>query len=227
MNITIEQCEHKEIKQVRDVLYLDGKQYKNNDILLGFIYDFFVEGRLHINESNSYFLQHVKEGSRPSFGAMLNFNKSWEFSVQNSQTFTSNVKLFNYKKEPDFNIKELELKYPIPNFIIDGYGNFMKKSKNQIFFKLKNVQHCCGATILSDFKENNSNIYNLSNEEIKEVDSFLKNNMTSNKIAYLLKNEESEAITFLTEKLNFKVIDEFINKNTFNNIKILSRNDAL
>lgn len=226
MDITIEQCEHEEIKKVSNVLYLDDKQYKNNDILLGFINDIFVEGRLHINESNLYFLQHLENGSRPNSGAMLNFSKSWEFSVNTSQTFTSDVKLFNYKKEPDFNIEELELKYPIPNFIIDGYNNFVKKSGNQILFRLKDFPHCCGAIILSDFRKNNNNVYNLSDEEIKEIDSFLKNNMTSNKIVYLLKNKESEAITFLTEKLNFKIIDEFKNKNTFNIIKILSRNDT-
>ena len=227
MEITIEQCENKRIKKINNILYLDDKRYKDNDILLGFINNVFVEGRLHISESNLYFLQNLKNGSRPVHGLISNFSKSWQFGVEDFQGFTSNVKLFNYKKETDFNIEELELKYPITNFITDSYSNFIERSTNNILFKLKQVPHCCGAVILSDFRENEafSLEYDFSEEEIKELNFILKKNMTTNKIAYLLKEKESKAIEFLVEKLNFKIIDEFKNNNTGNSIQILSRND--
>jgi hypothetical protein len=227
MEITIKQCEHKEVKKEGNVLYLDGCKYNDGDIIVGFIEKRYFEGRICITKERNHLLQNAKDGSRPDNSyKMLNFTKSWEFSVSSNSEFTSGVSLFNYKKESEFNINELELKFPLPNFMIDGYNRFVKKSGDNSLFQLTPIAHCCGATLLSDFKSNEeAEVYNVLDEEIVEIDLILRTNMTSNKIAYLLKTNESAAIAFLTEKLNFKIIDEFKNKNTSRTIQILSRND--
>ena len=101
--------------------------------------------------------------------------------------------------------------------------------KNKDVFKISSIPDCCGATLLSQFRRDglkSSPKYVYSDSEINEIDQFLKNTLTSNKIAYLLKNEESQAIEFLINKLNFKIVDEFKNSNTSNLIQLLSRNDT-
>lgn len=226
MNITIEQSEHKEVKYIKNVLYLDDNEYKENDIIIGFIKGDYVEGRLIKGDEYFYFAQNLKNGSKPDDGCTFNFKYSWSFRVEKN-TFNSGVRLFNYKKEDNFDIKELELKYPIPTFKLDKYHIFRNISSNKELFKTSPIPECCGATLFSSFKRNSSNEeYKYSEIEIDEINQFLKYNITSNKIAYLLKESESQAINFLINKLNFKIVDEFKNSNTSNIIQLLSRNDT-
>ena len=228
MDITIKQCEQEEIKIIENVLFLDNNEYRIGEIIIGFIESKKVEGRLYIFENNLYFLQNLKNGASPPSGNKLNFKYSWSFSKR-SNSFTSGVKLFNYKKEKDFNIEKLELKYPKPTFMMDSYSVLRKTSTNKDVFKISSIPDCCGATLLSQFRRDglkSSPKYVYSDSEINEIDQFLKNTLTSNKIAYLLKNEESHAIEFLINKLNFKIVDEFKNSNTSNLIQLLSRNDT-
>lgn len=228
MKITIKQCGHKKVELKNDVLYLDDNAYKSGDIIIGFINKESVEGRLYIFENNLYFLQNLKNGASPPLGNKLNFKYSWSFS-KIDKSFSEDVKLFNYKKEKDFNIEKLELKYPKPTFMMDSYSVLRKTSTNRDVFKISPIPDCCGATLLSQFRRDSlksSPEYVYSDLETNEIDQFLKNNITSNKIAYLLKNEESQAIEFLINKLNFKIVDEFKNSNTQNIIQLLSRNDT-
>lgn len=226
MEITIDQCKHTKIEITKNGLYLDNNEYKTGEIIIGFIESKDVEGRLYILENKLYFLQNKKYGSAPESGDKLNFKYGWNFSVVGN-LFTCDVKLFNYKKEKDFNIEELELKYPKPTFMLDNYSYLRQTTTNKNLFKLSPIPECCGATLLNNFRRDNTDFnpeYIYSDLEINEINQYLKN-MTTNKIAYLLVSTESQAITFLTEKLNFKIIDEFRNSNTSNLIQLLSRND--
>lgn len=226
MKITIEQCEHKEVKCIKNVLYLDDNGYKENDIIIGFIERDYVEGMLIKEGEYFYFAQNTKNGSKPRDGGTINFKYSWCFKVEKN-TFNYGVKLFNYKKEDNFDIKELELKYPIPTFKLDKYNIFRNISSNKELFRTSPIPECCGATLFSSFRRNSRNEeYQYSEIEINEINQFLKHNITSNKIAYLLKENESQAINFLVNKLNFKIVDEFKNSSTSNIIQLLSRNDT-
>lgn len=226
MKITIKQCEHKEIKIIENVLYLDNETYKAGEIIIGFIDDNYIEGRLLVLGRDMYFLQNTYNGSRPErVYDFYGFKYSWSFS-EGANSFSSGLNLFNYKKEKDFNIEELELKYPLPSFAIDKYSVFRQLSSSKNLFNLSPIAECCGATLLCYFRRDGcDNEYLYSESEVNEINQYLKNSMTSNKIAYLLKENESQAISFLVEKLNFKIIDEFKNSNTGNYIQILSRND--
>ena len=60
MKITIKQCEHKEVKCIKNVLYLDDNEYKENDIIIGFIEKDYVEGRLIKGDEYFYFVKNIK-----------------------------------------------------------------------------------------------------------------------------------------------------------------------
>ena len=178
MDITIKQCEQEEIKIIKNVLFLDNNEYRIGEIIIGFIESEKVEGRLYIFENNLYFLQNLKNGSSPPSRNKLNFKYSWSFSKR-GESFNSDVKLFNYKKEKDFNIEKLELKYPKPIFMIDNYSVLRKTSTNRDVFKILPIPECCGATLLNSFRRNSivNPEYVYSDLETNEIDQFLKNNL--------------------------------------------------
>jgi len=228
---------HKKIEITKKGLVIDGYVYKIGDKIIGFIQDTFIEGFLYISNNSDtqlFFLQNKKNGLKPNGydslpKDLISLGMSWTFSIINNNSFTDDVEIINYKKLSDkddsITMDEMIQQVLDSRITIDTYGYLLyKKTK---LFKVSGFPDCCGSSILYSFPRNNErNINQLLNENgIKVLNNYLIQKLASNKIVYLLKNKESESINFLIEKLNFKIVSEFINKNTKNEIVVLLRND--
>jgi len=233
MNITLKDTQHEKVERSGNSIIIDGCVYHNHNVIIGFIEDTYVEGRLVIEEKNLNFVQNEVAGSKPNNKDTVGFKYGWNFNINlydsPKYSFISGVSLYNYKKNKNFNIQELEDKYPFPELYFNKYDRLYHKTSNISFFKVKEIEKCCGAVLLYDFNMDYTGIKekydSLTDEHIEDINNYIKNNLNSNKIVYLLTKSEQRSIDFLIEKLNFVIKDTFINKNTKNEIVILSRND--
>jgi len=231
MNIKKEQIQ-KEPCQIKDNSLIIGEQsYYTNDIVIGYISNQYFEGRILVGINGITLLQNeTNTGVLAEKYNNLGFKYMYTSGLY-GDVLGSGVLLYNYKKDETTieNIKLLNEKYPLPNLHINKYGRLISLKHSCTFFRVKEIELCCGAVLLYDFPRrylyNSHSCYDKLNEEdIAELNDYIEKYLNTNKICYLLKDSESESINFLTKHLKFKIVDEFTNKNTANKLKILSRN---
>lgn len=222
-----------EIKE--GILYLNNNPYGNGETIIGTIKGTEIRGVLRICESaighNTCYFCHTDpnyKGSKPEDKNTFGFPYSWIFNKLTDESFTENVILFDYKgKKMDIEKFKINKHFCIEkgNEVILAVYENNKITEGSTLFKFRQIENCCGAILLHNFQNNSpyENYDLLKKEELDAISTYLTNTKT-NKIAYLLKIKESNAINLL-EKLNFKIVNEFTNSNTANKIAILLRNN--
>jgi hypothetical protein len=228
MNITKKQIKNETYTIGNNKLTIGEQSYFTNDIVFGFIFNTYFEGRIIIREhSLTIYQNQIKTGNVVNNN--LGFSDAYSFSLFNGN-MPRNLLLYNYKNDKDNEyVKILNEKYPLPNLHINKYGGLVNLKHNITLFKTKEIEKCCGAVLLYDFprkyRDEDSNYSEFTKEDIDELDDYMAKYLNTNKICYLLESSEMDSIDFLTKNLKFKIVDDFKNKNTANNLSILSRNN--
>jgi len=228
MNITKKEIKKEPYILDNNRLTIGEQHYFTNDIVYGFIFDKYFEGRIVLQPmSITIFQNEINTGN--TVNNNLGFKYAYSFSVFGGQ-ISNSLLIYNYKKDNNNEyIKLLNEKYPLPNLHINKYGGLINLKHNTVLFKTKEIEKCCGAVLLYDFprkyRDTESNYSEFTKEDIDELDDYMTKYLNTNKICYLLESTEMDSIEFLTKNLKFKVVDDFKNKNTGNNLSILSRNN--
>lgn len=211
-----------ELKEDKNGLYLDidNKIYRNKDICKVSIKNKACIAELELNSNGRFYLHQDEEnGMRSPYYSPI-FKYSWTFSIisfrsNTGESFSDDIVIIDIATKEDIEYRE-----KVKECTCDEKGIIYKEAYIIKWFK-QAYPSCCGSIILHNIVIQNP--LNLSSEQysiIKKVFDTFSFKLNFNCI--LRKDYQIDEIKFLTEKLGFRIIDEFKNPNSENILQILS-----